>query len=561
MQIGLFSAIIILRIYLSATADGKAAIFNMTKARITAILTLLAMLLSLTFYVSAEPSPTPVPPVPTETQTEEIVETNTFPEPRAKAALLFDLKGGRVIYENKSAERNYPASVTKIMTALLALEKGNLTDVITVSDNALADITYLHSKIGLKSGEQMTLENLLTGLLVASANDAANVIAEYISGDIQSFVALMNQKAAELGMTNTHFANPHGFHDDNHYTTAADISIMAREALKNSKFCELVKIKTIKLPATNLNEERMISSTNHLISRYRNTFHYYPYATGVKTGATDEAGNCLVSTAEKNGMSLMAIVLGCENADQKENAYSFVDSKAMFEYVFENYKSVTIATTSDIISDSKVYEAKDSTRVALSPSKDIVMLLPKDYLEENIVKDIKPAENISAPIEKGVNLGSATYTYKDANGLSTHAIQVDLLAANEVKRDHLLHFLHGVGNVLLSPFVLIPLILIAVFLVMNAINRTKRRRIRRKRMKSQRPMQRRTSYNTQQTRTSTSARRRTSYNTRSSRGGYSSTRSSSGDYSTRRPTSPTTTRPRRPSSNPPRTPDPWDKYR
>ncbi|MEE0945146.1 MAG: D-alanyl-D-alanine carboxypeptidase family protein [Clostridia bacterium] len=529
----------------------------MTKARITAILTLLAMLLSQTFYVSAEPTPTPVP---TEIHTEEVIETKTFPEPRAKAALLFDLKGGRVIYENNASERNYPASVTKIMTALLALEKGNLTDVVTVSDNALADITYLHSKIGLKSGEQMTLENLLTGLLVASANDAANVIAEYISGDIQSFVALMNQKASELGMTNTHFANPHGFHDDNHYTTAADISIMAREALKNSKFCELVKIKTIKLPATNLSEERMLSSTNHLISRYRNTFHYYPYATGVKTGATDEAGNCLVSTAEKNGMSLMSIVLGCENADQKENAYSFVDSKAMFEYVFENYKSVTLATTSDIISDSKVYEAKDSTRVALSPSKDIIMLLPKDYLEENIIKDIKPAENISAPIEKGVNLGSATYTYKDANGISTFAVQVDLLAANEVKRDHLLHFLHGVGNILLSPFVLIPLILIAVFLVMNAINRSKRRRIRRKRMKSQRPIQR-ASYNTQQNRTTPSARRRTNYNTRSSRGGYSSTRSSSSQHSTRRPTSSTITRPRRPSSNPPRTPDPWDKYR
>lgn len=557
MQNRLFSDIIIVRIYLSATAGGKAAKFYMNKTRIASILTVFVILLSQAFCVFAEPTPTPVPDV---TTTEETDNKPTFPEPRAKAALLYDLKGGRVIYENNATERNYPASVTKIMTALLALEKGNLSDVITVSDSALADITYLHSKIGLKSGEQMTLENLLTGLLVASANDAANVIAEYISCDILSFVALMNQRATELGMTNTHFANPHGFHDDNHYTTAADISIMAREALKNPKFCELVKIKTTKLPATNLNEERMISSTNHLISRYRNTFHYYPYATGVKTGATDEAGNCLVASAEKNGMSLMSIVLGCENADQKENAYSFVDSKAMFEYVFENYKSVTLATTSDIVSDSKVYEAKDSTRVALSPSKDVIMLLPKDYTEENITADIKPQENISAPVEKGVNLGTATYTYKDANGLSTHAVQVDLLAANEVKRDHFLHFLHGIANIIFSPFVLIPLIVIAVFLIMNAINRSKRRRIRRKRMKSQRPV-RRASYNTQQNHTA-QTRRRTTYNTRSSRGGYSSSRSSSGQYSTRRPTSSSTaTRPKRPSSNPPRTPDPWDKYR
>lgn len=530
----------------------------MNKVRIASLFTALGIFLSSTFMVSAEPTPTPSP-APADAPIEEVQDTLTFPEPRAKAALLFDLKGGRVIFENNSNEQSYPASLTKIMTALLALEKGNLSDVLTVSDKALADITYLHSKIGLKTGEQMTLENLLTGLMVASANDAANVIAEYISGDILSFVALMNQRAAELGMTNTHFANPHGFHDDSHYTTATDISIMAREALKNPKFCELVKIKTSKLPATNLNEERMISSTNHLISRYRNTFHYYPYATGLKTGSTDEAGNCLVATAERNGMSLMSIVLGCENADQKENAYSFVDSKAMFEYVFNNYKSVTLATTEDIIADSKVYEAKDSTRVALSPSKNVVMLLPKDYIEENLVTDIKPNENISAPVEKGVNLGSATYTYKDASGLSTNAIQVDLLAANEVKLDHLLHFLHGLGNILFSPFVLIPLIIIAFILITNAINRSKRRRIRRKRMKSQRPMQRR-SYSAQQPRQSSARRRPTNYSSSASRGGYS--RSTSGSYTQRRPSSTELpTRPKRPSSNPPRTPDPWDKYR
>ncbi len=530
----------------------------MNRSRITAILTVLVILLCLSFPAGAEPTPTATP-APSGEVIEETAESAVFPEPRAKAAILYDLKGGRVIYENNASERNFPASITKIMTAMLALEKGNLSDIVTVSDTALADITYLHSKIDLKKGEQMSLENLLTALLVSSANDAANVIAEYISGDIQSFVALMNERAAELGMTGTHFANPHGFHDENHYTTAADILIVTREALKNAKFCELVKIKTTKLPATNISDERMLSSTNHLISRYRNTFHYYPYATGVKTGSTDEAGSCLVSTAEKSGVSLLSIVLGCENPDQKENAYSFVDSKAMFEYVFENYKSVTIATTSDIVSDSKVYEAKDSTRVALSPSKDVVMLLPKDYSEERIKTEIKLAEDISAPIEKGVNLGTATYTYEGASGLSTNAIQVDLLASNEVKRDHLLHFLHGVGKVLLSPFVLVPLILIVAFLLMNAINRNKRRKIRRKRMKSQRPAQRTSSAYSTQSRTRTTARRST-YNGRS--GSTYSSRSSSGQYGSRRPTSSSTaTRTRRPSSNPPRTPDPWDKYR
>lgn len=477
-------------------------------------------------------------------------EANAFPEPRAKAALLYDLKGGRIIYQSHADERVYPASVTKIMTALLALEKGNLSDTLTVTDTALADINYLHSRIDLKAGEQMTLENLLTALLVCSANDAANVIAEYISGDIQSFVELMNQRAAELGMSNTHFANPHGFHDDNHYTTASDIAALTVEALKNITFCNLVKTKTYTIPATNISKERMISSTNHLISRYRNTYHYYPYATGVKTGSTTEAGSCLVAAAEKNGVSLLSVVMGCDNKDQKENAYSFTDTKAMFEYIFANCKSVTIASTNEVVSDSKVYEAKNNTRVALSPSKDVIMLLPSDYKAEEISFEPKLAEEIKAPIEKGGLLGSATYSFRGET-IAT----VDLVAANEVKRDNFLHFLHIIGRVIFSPYVIIPLIIIAAFLILNTYRQSKQRRMRRRYMKSRRPQQR----STYQSRSGYS-RPRGGYPT-GYRGGTQQ-RSSARRTGTRyqqngsRPSS----RTRRPQNR--QTPaDPWDKYR
>ena len=462
----------------------------MKKARIAAFLLGLTLILfEAAPFASAAPSPSPEAGQ-TQKADEKKEESNNgdasdkkenkFPEPRAKAALLVDIKGNNIVYQLNQDERMYPASITKIMTAIIALEKGNLSDVLTVSDTALNDITYLHSRIDLKRGEEMTLENLLTALLVSSANDAANVIAEYIAGDIPTFVALMNERAKELGMNNTNFANPHGFHDDNHYTTAYDIFLMTREALKNTKFCELVKIKTSKLPATNISKERPISSTNHLISRYRNTFHYYPYATGVKTGSTTEAGSCLVSTAEKNGISLMSVVLGCDNADQKENAYSFTDSKAMFEYVFENFKSVALASTSDIIADSKVYEAKDNTRVALSPSRNISMLLPADYKEEEVKLETKLEETIAAPIAKGSPLGTATYSFRGKT-----VATVELLAVNEVKRDHFLHFLHGVAKVIFSPFVIIPVILIAALLIYNAYKQSIRRKQRRRKMKSQ----------------------------------------------------------------------------
>lgn len=513
----------------------------MKKNRVCAMIMSVLFVLGSITGAAASPSPSPSaspspaasasPSPAADSSAEESAETkkDAFPQPRAKAALLVDRKSDRVIYSAHADEKMYPASLTKMMTALLAFEKGNLADVLTTTDTALADITYLHSRIDLKSGEQMSLENMLTALLVSSANDAANVIAEYISGDIPSFVELMNTRAKELGMENTHFANPHGFHDDNHYTTANDLAKLAREVLKNQKFCEIVKIKTAKLPATNISKERTISSTNHLISRYRNTFHYYPYATGVKTGSTTEAGNCLVATAEKNGMSLLSVVLGCENADQNENAYSFVDTKAMFEYVFNNYKSVTVAHSSDVIADSKVYEAKDGTRVALSPSKDISMLLPADYKAEEIQTQTKLDDNISAPIEKGALMGYVTYSFRGET-MET----AELYAANEVKRDNLLHFLHIVGGILFSPFVIIPVLLIAAFLILNAYSRMQRRKRRRRYMKSQ---QRR---NVQRPRTQTGTRR-------------------SGQYrsGTRRPSAGRSSQQRR---RPPER-DPWDKYR
>lgn len=552
----------------------------MKKARILSFLLTLAVLLSQSIlYTAAAPSPEPSPspsstaspsPSPKANGQESGQDTaqeenkNVFPEPHAKAALLYDMKGGRAIYQSNANEKVYPASTTKIMTALLALEKGNLNDVVTVSETALADINYLHSKIDLKAGEQMTLEELLTALLVSSANDAANVIAEHISGDIPTFVALMNERAKELGMMNTHFVNPHGFHDDNHYTTVNDLFLVTREALKNPKFCDIVKIKTTKLPATNISKERLIASTNHLISRYRNTYHYYSYATGVKTGSTDEAGSCLVATAEKNGVSLLSIVMGCENANQNEGAYSFVDTTAMFEYIFNNYKSVTITSTAEIISDSKVYEAKDNTRVALSPSRDISMLLPSDYTADEITNQCFLPEQINAPVEKGSQLGTATYYFR-GEAIAT----VDLLAANEVKRDGFLHFLHVVGRVVFSPYVLIPVIIIAILLIMNAVNRYKKRKVRRRKMKSQRPQTRGSSY-----RSSYSGRTYSGGRSRPSSGGRTSagSRTSQGGRTPRRPTSGGASSQRsnyrssgsRNSANKPRTPrnpDPWDKYR
>ena len=170
----------------------------------------------------------------------------------AKAALLIDLNTNRVVYEQDADERVYPASLTKIMTCLIALENGNLSDVVTVSESALADLDEDSSVAGLVVGEQMTLENLLYCMMVVSGNDACNVIAEHVAGSVTDFVRMMNQRAYELGCTNTHFNNPHGLHDESHYTTARDLAIITQAALKSENFRQIVDTYEYKLPDDNM---------------------------------------------------------------------------------------------------------------------------------------------------------------------------------------------------------------------------------------------------------------------------------------------------------------------
>ena len=197
----------------------------------------------------------------------------------------------------------YPASMTKIMTALLVLEKGNLDDIVTVSQKAVDSVDiYQSSNIGLQVGEEVSVRDLLNALLIPSANDAAYALAEYISSSELDFANLMNERARELGAVNTHFTNSSGLHDDDHYTTAHDIALIAREAMKNTTFAQTVSQSTFIFPQTNMRQSKATyANTNHLVSRYLNTSYYYDKATGIKTGFTDEAGQSLVSFAEYGG--------------------------------------------------------------------------------------------------------------------------------------------------------------------------------------------------------------------------------------------------------------------
>lgn len=395
------------------------------------------------------------------------------PEIKSEAAILTDLKTGRVLYSKNADKELYPASTTKIMTGILALEHGNLSDTVTASVAALAPITNEDSHMGILIGEQFTLEQLIYGMLVYSANDAANVIATHIAGTPENFVQIMNEKAAELGMDNTNFVNTYGIHDDEHYTTAEDMVTLTRYAMKNEKFREIVKTPIYKIPPTEkYTTERNLPNTNLFLSSFRSAEFYNKNVIGVKTGSTDAAGYCLVTASANEATELLTVVFKAPN-----RATSYTDSKKLLDLGFKNYTYTTIAAKGNVIRDSKVYEAKHDTRVALTVKEDISALLPKDI---EITEAVEVTENlpevIKSPIKKGEVIGDITYSY---NG--SEIGKAELVAANDVERNNLLFLYHLIIKIVTHPIFFIPAILIIILILIRRSNIKKQEQLKRKR--------------------------------------------------------------------------------
>lgn len=440
--------------------------------------------------VTAAPEPSSPPaasasPAPTDEPSPEPLAP--MPEIHAGAWILVDMNTGRVLFEQNADEKMFPASTTKILTGIMALEMLDMNTVLTATEAAIAPITLEHSSMGIYRGEELTVEQLLYGLLVHSANDAANVLAVAMGGSIEGFADMMNAKAAELGAVNSHFVNPHGFHEEDHYTTARDLSIIAKYAMQNEKFREIVKTTRYNIPPTNkYKTERNLITTNNLISKFKTTANFYSYATGIKTGSTSQALNCLVASAKKDDNEFLSVLMKCPNQGTGETAYSFADTKALFEYAFDSYKYTVIVSGEDIVADSKVEESKDNARVALSPKDEIASLLPKNVnLSADIAVDMQINENIEAPVEKGEVLGHAKYVY---NGELLG--ETDLVASNSVERDNLLFIIHKITGIITSPFFYIPVAMAVVGGIIIRIrivnNRRKRRRHERKRFRNNR---------------------------------------------------------------------------
>ena len=353
----------------------------------------------------------------------------------SEAVLLMEASTGKVVYEKNGYEKKYPASTTKIMTAILAIEHCNLNETATASEFAINSVPSGYSTANIQIGETLSVKDLLYALMLQSANESAVILAEHVSGSQEAFANLMNEKAKELGCKNTHFINPNGIHNENHYTTAYDLALIAQYAMKNQTFRDIVKTTSFTLPATTSypSESRTYANTNNLIiydARNRPDNYYYKYATGVKTGYTSAAKNCLVASAEKNGIEYISVVLGASITYESTGSVShrYVDTISLFDYAFDNFSFRKLKSANNLIKTIKIENGKkDENSLDLLIASDVNSLVSLDNKSTQIDPDITLKEGLSAPITKGDIVGTISYKVEGIN------YTTDLIAGNDVE--------------------------------------------------------------------------------------------------------------------------------
>ncbi len=317
-----------------------------------------------------------------------------LPDVRAKGAVLIEQESGRILFEKNAFEPLAMASTTKIMTCILALEKGNLDDIVTASKRATkAPPTKLH----LKVGEKQRLGDLLRALMLESDNDVAVVVAEHIGGTVENFCDMMTQKAHEIGAVHASFKTPNGLDSEGHQASAHDMAIIAAYALKNPEFQKIVTTETYTFPST-----RLEGSERHDLQNKNRFFYSYQGANGIKTGFTNKAGHCFVGGAKKNDMQLIAVSLGA-GWGKAGKTRKYTDVINMMNYGFNNYEKVTVLSPSEHIAEVPVEKALVS-KTELNCNATIVLPLNKEEKEKITLKKVLPT-TLKAPIKAGQEIG------------------------------------------------------------------------------------------------------------------------------------------------------------
>ncbi|MCR4675098.1 MAG: D-alanyl-D-alanine carboxypeptidase [Lachnospiraceae bacterium] len=321
------------------------------------------------------------------------------------AAIVMEASTGTILYEKNIDEKHYPASITKILTGLLAVENADMDAEVTFSADAVAESAGGTSSIARDVGEVMTMEQCLYGMMLESANECAYAIAEYIGGgDINVFLDMMNEKAKELGCTGSHFNNPNGLPDENHYTTAHDMALISQAAVNNETLAQIMATKSYTIPPTNKHEEETLLNNHHSMLNYYKTSKYlYDGCLGGKTGYTDVANNTLVTFAERDGMKLICVVM------EVDSPYHYTDTISLFDYCFDNFKLEDASSNENIFSNigedsiGALAENIDLTEASVSGT----VVLPKTASASDLTISVEPKSDESNPSV----VGQVIYSY------------------------------------------------------------------------------------------------------------------------------------------------------
>lgn len=367
----------------------------------------------------------------------------------SEGAVLMDSSTGAILYGKNENEKLYPASTTKIITAIIAIENCKPSDKITASYNAVMSIPSGYSNAAIQPNETLTFQELLDMFLIQSANEIGYIFAEHISGSIENFATLMNQKAASLGCKNTHFTNPSGIHDPEHYSTAYDMALIARYCMQNETFRKTVEKTSCTIEATDKYEQRYFKNTNDLINP--SSKYYYEYAIGTKTGYTSQAKRCLIATSLKDNLELITVTLGAESSIPDKR---YEDTVNLFEYGYSNFETQKIATKGEVAQEIIVENAtKDTKNLSLLIKEDLTGIAPTNLKLSDLNPSIKLNDSIVAPIQEGTVLGKITYNIGDFE------YSTDLIASHNVEEFDVTSMLWQIALALLVLFILARLLL------------------------------------------------------------------------------------------------------
>lgn len=385
-----------------------------------------------------------------------------------KSAYLYNIENDFTILSYAAEDTVYPTSTVKIMSGIIAMENltGRLYETVTITEEMIAGVGG--NNIGLKAGEEITIESLLYAMLVGGANDAAQSLAILVAGSVEDFVLMMNARAIELGAKNTHYTNPSGIHDAEMYTTAKDTALIALAAYEIPLFMTITSTSKYVIPETNKSEFRNVYSRNYLISTSSVLKYYYSDAAGMNSGSTSQGGYCLVTTAQRDGLTYLAVVMGADADTETDTIYSYTEAIKMLNYAFSSYANVTLVSAGEMICEIPVTLSGTTDYVTLVTKESMSMYMPLSVdLETEIKRSYKTSfESLEAPVKEGAVAGILTVMYNDEI-----VGNIELITTVSVARSEFLFFLEEIRTFVTGRLFITTVIAAVVITILYVISK------------------------------------------------------------------------------------------